>query len=86
MLLLFVISFFSLLVCCSASVANKFFRDFCALLWGFFLLFLGVGGGVLLGFLTSLLITRPTHTRPHGSGLGMRGISFEFTHTFEITH
>ena len=32
----------------------------------------------------SLLVTRPTHKRPHGSRLGTRGISFEFTHTFEI--
>ena len=31
--------------------------------------------------LKSLLVTRTTHTRPHDSGLGTRGISFEFTHT-----
>ena len=35
-------------------------------------------------FLNSLSVTRPTHTRPHGSGLGTRSISIEVT--FELTH
>ena len=36
--------------------------------------------------LTSSLVTRPTHTKPHGSGLGTRGISFDFKLSFEFTH
>ena len=48
--------------------------------------FEGDQGLLSIFFKTSLLVTCPTHTRPHGSGLGTRGISFEFTHTSEITH
>ena len=40
----------------------------------------------LLFLPTSSLVARPTHTKPHGSGPGTSGISFEFKHSFELTH